>query len=100
MKDLTDRQKQMLTFIIDHINLHGFPPSWREIGAEMDIGSTNGIHDHLVALERKGFIDLPRSGKMCRAICVQRYPDGMPCEVAVRVRREMVSSRDQSRARD
>ena len=34
----------------------GFPPTIREIGEEMDIRSTNGVNDHLKALERKGYL--------------------------------------------
>ncbi|MCA9522077.1 MAG: transcriptional repressor LexA, partial [Myxococcales bacterium] len=35
----------------------GYPPTIREIGAHMGIGSTNGVSDHLKALERKGYLE-------------------------------------------
>jgi repressor LexA len=38
------------------IEERGYPPTIREIGEEMDIRSTNGVNDHLKALERKGFL--------------------------------------------
>jgi SOS-response transcriptional repressor LexA len=39
------------------------PPTYREIGAVMGITSTNGVHDHLAALHRKGYIELRHDGK-------------------------------------
>jgi repressor LexA len=56
MDDLTDRQKEILQFILRTSEDRGFPPTIREIGEEMDISSTNGVNDHLKALERKGFL--------------------------------------------
>ncbi len=53
---LTDRQRQVLVFIATQIRAQGLPPSIREIGNHMSIRSTNGIADHLNALERKGFL--------------------------------------------
>jgi SOS-response transcriptional repressor LexA len=56
MTGLTERQTIALEFIRSHLAIHGSPPTLREIGARMGIGSTNGVNDHLRALERKGFI--------------------------------------------
>ena len=56
MEELTDRQKQILHFIVRESELRGFPPTIREIGERMDIRSTNGVNDHLKALERKGYL--------------------------------------------
>jgi len=56
MEELTDRQKQILHFIVRESESRGFPPTIREIGEEMDIPSTNGVNDHLKALERKGYL--------------------------------------------
>lgn len=52
----THRQLQVLGFIYDRFKLQGRPPTLREIGMEHGIRSTNGVYDHLSALERKGFI--------------------------------------------
>lgn len=56
MKDLTDRQLAVLEFIAQHIQQQRFPPTIREIGRAMGIRSTNGVNDHLKALERKGYL--------------------------------------------
>jgi len=53
---LTRRQQQVLDFINSCIMDGGYPPTMREIGEHMGISSTNGVNDHLKALERKGFL--------------------------------------------
>lgn len=56
MQGLTKRQEQTLDFIRDSIRDRGYPPTLREIGEHMGIRSTNGVNDHLRALERKGYL--------------------------------------------
>ena len=56
MQGLTDRQQQVLEYIRTSITSRGYPPTLREIGAHMGIRSTNGVNDHLRALERKGYL--------------------------------------------
>jgi repressor LexA len=56
MNGLTDRQLEVLRFIARQIDEAGYPPTIREIGEALDIRSTNGVNDHLKALERKGFL--------------------------------------------
>ncbi len=56
MKGLTPRQRQILDWTRSYIAKHAIPPTIREIGAAFSIPSTNAVIDHLVALERKGFI--------------------------------------------
>ena len=60
-KNLTDRQRKILDFIVENIRENSLPPTIAEIGAEFGIASTNGVNDHLLALERKGYIE--RSSK-------------------------------------
>lgn len=56
MQGLTSRQDQVLQYIRQSIHDRGYPPTLREIGAHMGIKSTNGVNDHLRALERKGYL--------------------------------------------
>ena len=56
MHGLTKRQEQTLSFIRRSIEERGYPPTLREIGEHMGIKSTNGVNDHLRALERKGYL--------------------------------------------
>lgn len=53
---LTSRQREILNFISASINERGFPPTLREIGEHFQIRSTNGVNDHLKALEKKGVL--------------------------------------------
>ena len=60
-KGLTRKQQAILEFIIQCIRDNGMPPTIAEIGDKFGITSTNGVNDHLVALEKKGYIE--RSSK-------------------------------------
>jgi len=53
---LTERQQMVLSYIRSSIEERGYPPTIREIGSHMGIRSTNGVNDHLKALERKGYL--------------------------------------------
>ena len=56
MLSMTARQEEVLDFITAELATKGYPPTLREIGAKIGIRSTNGVNDHLRALERKGYI--------------------------------------------
>jgi repressor LexA len=56
MEELTERQREILSFIVRETESRGFPPTIREIGEQMDIRSTNGVNDHLKALKKKGYL--------------------------------------------
>jgi repressor LexA len=53
---LTERQRLVLEYICRSIEDCGYPPTLREIGNKLGIRSTNGVNDHLRALERKGYL--------------------------------------------
>jgi repressor LexA len=53
---LTVRQKAIYDFLLKTIREKGFAPSIAEIGRQFKIASTNGVSDHLKALEKKGYI--------------------------------------------
>ncbi len=53
---MTDRQKAIYDFLLKTIREKGFAPSIPEIGKQFKIASTNGVSDHLKALEKKGYI--------------------------------------------
>ncbi|MEO8554992.1 MAG: repressor LexA, partial [Kofleriaceae bacterium] len=71
---LTLRQREILDFISASIVERGFPPTLREIGEHFNIRSTNGVNDHLKALEKKGH--LRREDLKSRAMR-PILPDGM-----------------------
>jgi hypothetical protein len=55
VKALTPRQAEVLAFIETSIR-GGLQPTFREIARALRINSTNGVNDHLLALEKKGYI--------------------------------------------
>lgn len=56
MEELTPRQSQVLAFITEFIDTHGYPPTQREIAAHLEINGTLGVMRHLHALEKKGYL--------------------------------------------
>ena len=55
-KPLTKRQKEILTFISDHIDSAGFPPTRNDVSKHFGFRSPNAAESHLRALEHKGVI--------------------------------------------
>lgn len=53
---LTQKQHQVLAFIVKTVEERGLPPTIREIGNQLGTNSTWGVRRYLQALERKGFI--------------------------------------------
>ncbi|GAB5536274.1 MAG: S24 family peptidase [Rubricoccaceae bacterium] len=53
---LTERQNQVYEFLRMYIRTNGKPPTIKEIGSQLGIKSTNGVHKMIVALEKKGYI--------------------------------------------
>ena len=65
---LTERQSRILEYIRLEIEQKGFPPTYREIGRQFGIKSTNGVNATLKALEKKGY--LIRHSKLSRGMGV------------------------------
>ena len=57
MKEITDRQKQVLAFISGFTEENSYPPTVREISDHFGIG-LRAVQDHIAALQRKGFLSL------------------------------------------
>ncbi|MEL6614551.1 MAG: LexA family transcriptional regulator [Bacteroidota bacterium] len=53
---LTERQNQIYEFIRSHVQSEGMPPTISEIRDHLGLVSTNGVHKHLHALEKKGVL--------------------------------------------
>ena len=73
---LTRRQKQVLDFLVDFINRHGYSPSFEEIGAGLDLSSLATVHKHMQTLEKKGFIR--RGYNQSRSVEVVAIPASVP----------------------
>jgi repressor LexA len=62
VKDLTNRQREVLAFIRSFADRHGVPPTVREIGERFRF-TARAAFDHLRALERKGMLQRRVSAK-------------------------------------
>ena len=56
MLPLTKRQREILDFLNDFIQQHGYAPSLEEIGRRFNLSSLATVHKHLTNLQDKGFI--------------------------------------------
>lgn len=53
---LYPRERQILEFIAQFIQRHGYSPTLREIGQSVGLNSVATVHEHIAKLESKGFV--------------------------------------------
>lgn len=81
MVPLTERQRAILEFIKDFVREQGLPPTVREIGEHFGL-DPHAVHDHLKALERKGY--LKRDSSKARSLrLVEALEEGRVEQVPV-----------------
>ncbi len=73
---LTKRQKQVLDYLVEFINRHGYSPSFEEMGRLLRLSSVATVHKHITNLEKKGFIR--RGHNRSRSIDVVAVPGSVP----------------------
>ena len=56
MLPLTKRQREILDYLNEFIQRHGYAPSLEEIGRRFGLSSLATVHKHLTNLQEKGFI--------------------------------------------
>jgi repressor LexA len=56
VQPLTKRQREILDYLNDFIQQHGYAPSLEEIGRRFSLSSLATVHKHLTNLQQKGFI--------------------------------------------
>ncbi len=77
---LTKRQKEILDFVCEFIEVNGYSPSMEEIAEHFHFASLNAVFKHLEALERRGHLrrdpNCARSIQLsqCNAAGVQSLP--------------------------
>ena len=72
---LTRKQHQLLTYIDNHLNTDGVPPSYDEMKDALGLKSKSGIHRLITGLEERGFIR--RLPHKARALEVLKKPQNM-----------------------
>ena len=55
-EDLTQRQRDILDFIVTAVEERGYPPAVREIGEAVGLNSPSTVHAHLKSLEERGYL--------------------------------------------
>ncbi len=79
MRELTPRQRQILSLIQKVMQETGMPPTRAEIAAALKFRSANAAEEHLRALERKGAIELlPGRSRGIRLKDAMREQLGLP----------------------
>lgn len=69
---LTRRQKEVLDFIVDFVEEHGYSPSYEELASGLNLASVATVHKHIQALSSRGY--LRRGFNQSRSIEVgQKY---------------------------
>ena len=74
MQPLTKRQREILDYLNEFIQQHGYAPSLEEIGARFGLSSLATVHKHMTNLETKGFIK--RSWNRSRSVELLAGPSG------------------------
>lgn len=72
---LTRKQHELLTYIDNHLNKDGVPPSYDEMKDALGLKSKSGIHRLITGLEERGFIR--RLPHKARALEVLKKPQNM-----------------------
>jgi repressor LexA len=54
--ELTGRQREIWSFVVEYVDRHGYPPTVREIGEAVGLASPSTVHAHLANLERAGLL--------------------------------------------
>ncbi len=74
MKQLTERQQEILAFLTGFIEKNAYPPTVRETAKAFSI-SIKGAYDHMKALEKKGAIKLQENRSRAIEIVARKEAD-------------------------
>lgn len=84
VRPLSRRQRDIFTYLIEKTRITGIQPSMREMCDTFAMASPTGVHCHLKAMEKKGWIALshPKTGlrSPSRSVRFLRNLDGTPFE--------------------
>ena len=69
---LTSRQRDILQFVVTHVEQNGYQPSFREIGKHFGITTPNGVRTHMLAMAKKGVVEMSGGS---RAIRIKGWPN-------------------------
>lgn len=61
-QDLTQRQQEVLDFIVEYLDKHGYPPTLADMCDRFGWKSRNGSASHIRPLVRKGYLVVGKPG--------------------------------------
>lgn len=93
MKEITQRQKEVLDYISEFIKSNGFPPTVREIGENFGI-SLRAVQDHIAALQKKGYLSQSQKRARSISVLVDTKHDGEAFSVRVPVLGNVLASKE------
>jgi repressor LexA len=79
MPNLTKKQKEILDYITEFIQINQYAPSYREIADHFGLSSTATVHEHIKSLEDKGL--LASQHNMARSLEVVEHRFGKSIEL-------------------
>ncbi len=78
------RQQEIYDFVLRYSRRHGYPPTVREIGAEVGLASPSTVHGHLAKLEQAGYLRRdPTKPRALELVGRQREPNESEQRVSV-----------------
>ena len=78
MKQITERQKEVLDFIADFTETNVYPPTVREISEHFGI-SLRAVQDHIAALQKKGYLTTEQKrSRSIRILVDERQKENKP----------------------
>jgi repressor LexA len=80
--ELTGRQREIWSFLVDYVDRHGYPPTVREIGEAVGLASPSTVHAHLANLERAGLLRRdPTKPRALELVGRERSVEGVAAEL-------------------
>lgn len=83
MERLTARQSEILQFIRKYRRKEGISPAYREIAGRFGFKSTKAVTDHVIALEKKGYVRRHGGRSRCIELLCSKGPSTEPVSVPV-----------------
>jgi repressor LexA len=68
MRELTEKQKQILKLIAESVENYGYPPTYQQLCNILGISSKNGVKKHIDALVAKGYLEKDSSPRGLRIV--------------------------------
>lgn len=83
MKGVTERQREVLNYIKDYIEIHKFSPSYRDIMGHFKFSSIGSVSKHVKVLQRKGMLINENNGG--RSLLPKEYAEEKPTPSAIQI---------------